>query len=229
MEISDTNQDLLRKLAEVAPGTFQHSLQVANLAEAAIQKIGGNALLVRAGALYHDIGKMNNPFYFIENQSPEFNPHNNLDFEESAEIIIKHVPDGIALAQKHRLPEQLIEFISMHHGTSKVQYFFRLYRDKYPEMKDEFQRFVYPGPKPNAKETAVLMMADSVEAASRTLKSITHQSIDNLVESIINQQQLEEQFNESNITFKDIPIIKQVFKKKLLNIYHARIEYPEKY
>lgn len=228
MEISDTNQDLLRKLAEVAPGTFQHSLQVANLAEAAIHKIGGNTLLVRAGALYHDIGKMSNPFYFIENQSPEFNPHNNLDFEESAEIIMKHVPDGIALAQKHRLPEQLIEFISMHHGTSKVQYFFRLYRDKYPEMKNEFQRFVYDGPKPNSKETAVLMMADSVEAASRTLKSITHQSIDSLVESIINQQQQEGQFDESNITFKDIPTIKQVFKKKLLNIYHARIEYPEK-
>lgn len=228
MELSDTNQDLLRKLAEVAPGTFQHSLQVANLAEAAIYRIGGNPLLVRAGALYHDMGKMNNPFYFIENQSPEFNPHANIDFEESAEIIIKHVTDGIAIAKKNKLPEAITEFIAMHHGTSKVQYFFRLFRDKYPEMKEEFQRFVYPGPKPNSKETAVLMMADSVEAASRTLKKITHESIDDIVENIINYQIQEDQFSESNITFKDIPTIKQVFKKKLLNIYHARIEYPEK-
>ncbi len=228
MELSDTNQDLLRKLAEVAPGTFQHSLQVANLAEAAIYRIGGNPLLVRTGALYHDIGKMNNPFYFIENQSAEFNPHANLDFEESAEIIIKHVTDGIAIAKKNRLPEAITEFIAMHHGTSKVQYFFRLFRDKYPEMKEEFQRFVYPGPKPNSKETAVLMMADSVEAASRALKKVTHESIDDIVENIINYQIQEDQFSESNITFKDIPTIKQVFKKKLLNTYHARIEYPEK-
>jgi cyclic-di-AMP phosphodiesterase PgpH len=227
MELSDTNQELLRKLAEVAPGTFQHSLQVANLAEAAIYRIGGNPLLVRTGALYHDIGKMNNPFYFIENQSPEFNPHHNLEFEESAEIIIKHVNDGVALAKKHRLPEQLIDFICMHHGTSKVQYFWKLFKDKFPEMKDDVHRFVYPGPKPNSKETAVLMMADSVEAASRALKRITHEAIESIVENVITYQQMEEQFNESNITFKDIPIIKQVFKKKLLNIYHARIEYPK--
>jgi hypothetical protein len=227
MELSDTNQELLRKLAEVAPGTFQHSLQVANLAEAAIYRIGGNPLLVRTGALYHDIGKMNNPFYFIENQSPEFNPHHNLEFEESAEIIIKHVNDGVALAKKHRLPEQLIDFICMHHGTSKVQYFWKLFKDKFPEMTDDVHRFVYPGPKPNSKETAVLMMADSVEAASRALKKITHEAIESIVENVITYQQMEDQFNESNITFKDIPIIKQVFKKKLLNIYHARIEYPE--
>jgi hypothetical protein len=227
MELSDTNQELLRKLAEVAPGTFQHSLQVANLAEAAIYRIGGNPLLVRTGALYHDIGKMNNPFYFIENQSPEFNPHQNIEFEESAEIIIKHVNDGVALAKKHRLPEQLIDFICMHHGTSKVQYFWKLFKDKFPEMTDDVHRFVYPGPKPNSKETAVLMMADSVEAASRALKKITHEAIESIVENVITYQQMEDQFNESNITFKDIPIIKQVFKKKLLNIYHARIEYPE--
>ncbi|HPE19337.1 MAG TPA: HDIG domain-containing protein, partial [Tenuifilaceae bacterium] len=133
MELSDTNQDLLRQLAEVAPGTFQHSLQVANLTETAINKIGGNAMLARTGALYHDIGKMNNPFYFVENQSPEFNPHKNIDFEESAEIIIKHITDGVTLARKHRLPEQIIDFIRTHHGTSKVQYFYRLFKDKYPD------------------------------------------------------------------------------------------------
>ncbi|MFO8022455.1 MAG: HDIG domain-containing protein [Perlabentimonas sp.] len=227
MELSDTNQDLLRKLAEVAPGTFQHSLQVANLSESAIQKIGGNALLVRAGALYHDIGKMNNPYYFVENQSPNFNPHKSLEFEESAEIIIKHVTDGVQIAKKHNLPQQLIDFIRTHHGTTKVQYFYRLFKDKFPEAKDEFSSFSYPGPKPFSRETAVVMMADSVEAASRSLKSITYETIDELVENIINYQQIEEQFNDSDITFKDITIIKSIFKKKLSNIYHARIEYPE--
>ncbi|MFP4557759.1 MAG: HD family phosphohydrolase [Bacteroidales bacterium] len=227
MELSDTNQNLLRKLAEVAPGTFQHSLQVANLSESAIQKIGGNALLVRAGALYHDIGKMNNPYYFVENQSPDFNPHKGLDFEESAEIIIKHVTDGVQIAKKHNLPQQLIDFIRTHHGTTKVQYFYRLFKDKFPEAKEEFATFNYPGPKPFSRETAVVMMADSVEAASRSLKSITYETIDNLVENIINYQQIEDQFNDSDITFKDITIIKSIFKKKLSNIYHARIEYPK--
>ena len=227
MELSDTNQDLLRKLAEVAPGTFQHSLQVANLAEAAVYKIGGNPLLVRAGALYHDIGKMTNPFYFIENQSPDFNPHQNLDFEESASIIIKHVTEGVQMARKYRLPQQLIDFIRTHHGTTKVKYFYRLYKEKFPELTIDAEKFTYPGPRPFSRETAVLMMADSVEAASRSLKRITYQNIDDLVEGIINHQQIEEQFNDANITFKDITTIKTVFKKKLLNIYHARIEYPE--
>lgn len=227
MELSDTNQDLLRKLAEVAPGTFQHSLQVANLAEAAVYKIGGNPLLVRAGALYHDIGKMTNPFYFIENQSPDFNPHQNLDFEESASIIIKHVTEGVQMARKYRLPQQLIDFIRTHHGTTKVKYFYRLYKEKFPNFSIDAERFTYPGPRPFSRETAVLMMADSVEAASRSLKRITYQNIDDLVEGIINHQQVEEQFNDANITFKDITTIKTVFKKKLLNIYHARIEYPE--
>ncbi|MBN1990333.1 MAG: HDIG domain-containing protein [Bacteroidales bacterium] len=227
MELSDTNQDLLRKLAEVAPGTFQHSLQVANLAEAAVYKIGGNPLLVRAGALYHDIGKMTNPFYFIENQSPDFNPHQNLDFEESASIIIKHVTEGVQLGRKYRLPQQLIDFIRTHHGTTKVKYFYRLYKDKFPEVAIDAEKFTYPGPRPFSRETAVLMMADSVEAASRSLKKVSYQSIDDLVEGIINHQQIEEQFNDADITFKDITTIKTVFKKKLLNIYHARIEYPE--
>lgn len=226
MELSDTNQDLLRRLAEVAPGTFQHSLQVANLAESAIHQIGGNPLLVRTGALYHDIGKMNNPYYFVENQAPDFNPHQGLDYEKSAEIIIQHIIDGVQIAKKNRLPEQIIDFIRTHHGTSKVLYFYRLFRDKFPEAKDELRVFNYPGPKPFSKETAVVMMADSVEAASRALKNITLDTINDLVENIINYQQIEEQFNDSDITFKDITIIKEVFKKKLQNIYHARIEYP---
>lgn len=227
MELSDTNQDLLRKLAEVAPGTFQHSLQVANLAETAIIRIGGNPLLARTGALYHDIGKMNNPFYFIENQSPEFNPHKNIDFEESAEMIIKHVSNGVVLAKKHRLPEQIIDFIKTHHGTGKVQYFYRLFRDKYPDASQHFDKFSYPGPKPYSRETAVVMMADSIEAASRALKTYTHSTIENLVDTIINHQQLDEQYSEANITFQDVTALKMVFKKKLLNIYHARIEYPK--
>lgn len=227
IELSDTNQDLLRKLAEVAPGTFQHSLQVANLAEAAIYKIGGNPLLVRTGALYHDIGKMNNPYYFIENQPPEFNPHQNIDYEESASIIIKHVTEGINIARKNKIPQQLIDFIRMHHGTNKVKYFYRLFKDKYTETVEDDLKFIYPGPKPNSKEIAVLMMADSVEAASRSFKRITPQAIDDLVEGIIDNLQVEGQFNDANITFKDISTIKQVFKKKLMNIYHTRIEYPE--
>jgi putative nucleotidyltransferase with HDIG domain len=227
MELSDTNQDLLRKLAEVAPGTFQHSLQVSNLAESAIHKIGGNPLLVRAGALYHDIGKMGNPYYFIENQSPDFNPHESLNYEESAEIIINHVAEGILIAKKNRLPEQLIDFIRTHHGTTKVQYFYRLFKDKFPDSKDHLDSFGYPGPKPFSKETAVVMMADAVEAASRALKSITVQTIEDLVEGIIKYQQDQGQFNDANITFRDISDIKQIFKKKLQNIYHPRIEYPK--
>jgi hypothetical protein len=227
MELSDTNQDLLRKLAEIAPGTFQHSLQVANLAEDAIYKIGGNPLLVRAGALYHDIGKMGKPYYFIENQSPGFNPHQGIDFEESADIIIQHVTEGIQIAKKQNIPDQIIDFIRTHHGTTKVQYFYRLFRDKYPETKDSINLFTYTGPKPFSRETAVLMMADSVEAASRAMKSITYESINDLVENIINYQQIEEQFSDADITFRDITIIKSALKKKLLNIYHARIEYPK--
>jgi putative nucleotidyltransferase with HDIG domain len=227
MELSDTNQDLLRKLAEVAPGTFQHSLQVANLAEAAAYKIGANPLLVRAGALYHDIGKMNNPFYFIENQPTDFNPHQNIDYEESAAIIIKHLTEGVQIARKNNLPPQLIDFIRTHHGTTKVKYFYRLFKDKYTETVEDDLKFIYPGPRPNSKETAILMMADSVEAASRSFKKVTFQAIDDLVEGIIDNLQSEDQFNDANITFKDITTLKSVFKKKLLNIYHARVEYPE--
>jgi len=171
---------------------------------------------------------MNNPYYFIENQPPEFNPHQNIDYEESASIIIKHVTEGINIARKNKLPQQLIDFIRMHHGTNKVKYFYRLFKDKYTETVEDDLKFIYPGPKPNSKEIAVLMMADSVEAASRSFKRITSQAIDDLVEGIIDNLQAEGQFNDANITFKDISTIKQVFKKKLMNIYHTRIEYPEK-
>lgn len=227
LELSDTNQPLLRQLAEKAPGTFQHSMQVANLAEEAIFRIGGNPLLIRTGALYHDIGKMLHPSYFVENQSPGFNPHDALEADDSAKIIIQHVYDGIHLAKKHKIPLQIIDFIRTHHGTTKVQYFYRTYKNKYPDKNVDSSKFTYPGPKPFSKETAVLMMADSVEAASRSLKDYSIKSIDDLVENIINYQQIEEQFNDADITFKDIQTIKKLYKEKLKNIYHARIEYPK--
>lgn len=225
MELSDTNNPLLRELANKAPGTFQHSLQVANLAESAIFEIGGNALLTRAGALYHDIGKMDNPLYFIENQTSGINPHNELDFEESAEIIISHVKKGVEKAKKYNLPDSVIDFIRTHHGDSVVQYFYRSYLKHFPDEIVDENKFRYPGPRPYSKETAVLMMADSVEAASRSLAKKDAESIENLVDSIIDYQIKEQQFINADITFKDITKIKKIFKKKLQNIYHTRIEY----
>lgn len=227
MELADTNQELLRKLAEEAPGTFQHSLQVANLAEEAVFQIGGNTLLVRTGALYHDIGKMENPVYFTENQKSNLNMHDHLEFEDSARIIIQHVQKGVEIAEKHKLPGPVIDFIKTHHGTTTVQYFYKSFLKKYPEKRSEIEKFKYPGPIPYSKETAVLMMADSVEAASRSLQEVNESSIDNLVEGIINYQVAEDQFVDANITFKDIQTIKDIFKKKLQNIYHVRISYPE--
>ncbi len=226
MELSDTNQPLLRKLAEIAPGTFQHSLQVANLAEEAVHKIGGNPLLVRAGSLYHDIGKLAEPFYFIENQSSGENPHDKLEFEQSARIIIGHVAKGVEIAHKNALPEPVIDFIKTHHGTSTVQYFYKSFLIKYPEEDVDVRKFSYPGPKPFSREMAIVMMADSVEAASRSLKQINDQALDKLVEGIIHTQMMEEQFNDASITFRDITVIKEVFRKRLTNIYHARIAYP---
>ena len=227
VELADTNQSLLRELAEKAPGTFQHSLQVANLAEEAIRIIGGNQLLIRAGALYHDIGKMTNPVYFIENQREGLNPHEDLSFKESAAIIISHVPKGVEIARKHNLPKQIIDFIRTHHGTTKVQYFYRNYIHKYPDKSTDTQDFTYPGPKPFSREMAVLMMADSVEAASRSLKDYSEERLGKLVEGIIDYQLREGQFNEAPITFRDITKVKDIFKTRLLNIYHARIEYPK--
>lgn len=227
LELSDTNNKLLRDLAKNAPGTFQHSLQVGNLAEAALKEVGGNTLLVRTGALYHDIGKMYNPLYFIENQTTQVNPHDELSFEESAEIIIEHVIKGVKLAKKHRLPEEIIDFIRTHHGNRKVEYFYRLaIKDEGEEMVEE-KVFTYPGPAPFSKETAVLMMADSIEAASRSIQKPDETKLNSLVDNIISSQMMSGQYDNADITLKDISRIKKIFKKMLLTIYHIRIEYPE--
>lgn len=226
LELSDTNGKLLRELASRAPGTFQHSLQVANLAEEAIYSIGGNALLVRAGALYHDIGKMEMPMYFIENQANGINPHEDLNYDESAAIIIGHVIKGIEIAKKNNLPEQIIDFIRTHHGTTITAYFYRSFQNAFPDEQIDIEKFRYPGPIPFSKETAVLMMADSVEAASRSLKKYDVDSIDSIVDLIVNTQIEQNQFMNSDITFKDIYILKKIFKKKLMNVYHLRVEYP---
>ncbi len=227
LELSDTNNTLLRELAQKAPGTFQHSLQVANLAEAAVNAVDGNALLVRTGALYHDIGKMQAPMYFIENQSTGINPHDELSFSESAEIIIGHVLNGIKMAKKHNLPDVLIDFIRTHHGTTTVMYFYRQYIKNFPEDKQALEKFTYPGPKPFSKETAILMMADTVEAASRSLNNPNHESIDELVERLIDAQIENAQFENAPITLREIRQVKKIFKKMLMNIYHVRIQYPD--
>lgn len=227
LELSDTNNKLLRELNLKAPGTFQHSLQVANLAEEASRAIGGNPLLVRTGALYHDIGKMLAPAYFIENQSSGINPHDDLSYEESATIIISHVINGVEIAKKHQLPEQIIDFIRTHHGTSKTQYFLRLFAADNPDLNIDDEIFQYPGPIPFNKETAILMMADSVEAASRSLKTYTLETITDLVTNILDAQVRENQFINTDITFKDVTVVKKLFIKKLMNIYHVRVEYPK--
>lgn len=227
MELSDTNNKLLRKLNLKAPGTFQHSLQVANLSEEAIRAIGGNPLLMRTGALYHDIGKMNMPNYFIENQNSDYNPHSELSPEESSSIIVEHVITGIELGRRYKLPDIIVDFIRTHHGTTRTEYFFRKYQEENPEEEVDPTKFQYPGPVPYSKETAVLMMADSVEAASRSLSNYDGESIEKLVNSIIDYQIAERQFDFADITFKDINQIKKMFKKKLMSIYHVRVEYPE--
>ncbi|MDA9555691.1 HDIG domain-containing protein [Pelobium sp.] len=225
IELTNTNTHLLRELAFKAPGTFQHSLQVANLAESAIFKIGGNALLVRAGALYHDIGKIDNPQFFIENQNKGLNPHDKLPYEESAQIIIRHVVNGIEIARRNNLPEVIIDFIRTHHGNTRVDYFYQSFLKNFPEKIVDENTFRYPGPIPFTKETAVLMLADSVEAASRSLKEPDAESINKLVERIIDYKLEQNQLNDSNITLKEIETIKLIFKTMLMGIYHVRIDY----
>ena len=223
VELSNINSDLLRQMSETVPGTFQHSMQVANLAAEAAIRIGAKSQLVRTGALYHDIGKMENPAFFTENQSGGVNPHKNLNYEQSAQVVISHVTDGLKLADKHNLPKVIKDFISTHHGRGKTKFFYISWKNEHPNE----ELFTYPGPNPFSKETAILMMADAVEAASRSLPEYTEESISNLVDKIIDSQVAEGYFKECPITFKDIATIKAVFKEKLKIAYHTRISYPE--
>jgi len=226
VELSNINNSLLREMSEVAPGTFQHSLQMANLAAAAANKIGGKSQLVRTGALYHDIGKMVNPAFFTENQSG-VNPHKSLSHEQSAQVIISHVTDGLKLAEKHNLPKVIKDFITTHHGRGLTKYFYISYKNEHPDEEVDAEKFRYPGPNPFTKEQAILMMADSVEAASRSLPEYTEESISSLVDKIIDSQVTEGFFKECPITFKDISMVKALFKEKLKTMYHTRISYPE--
>lgn len=227
IELSNTNKPLLQRLSEVAPGTFQHSIQVSNLASAVALKIGANAPLVRTGALYHDIGKMANPIYFTENQAPGMNPHASLSYKESAKIIIGHVEEGIKIARKYNLPQQIIDFIATHHGNGKAKFFYNSYKNAHPDEDVNIEDFSYPGPNPFSKETAILMMADTVEAASRSLPEYTKEAIYDLVEKLIDSQMSDGLLKNAPITFKDVEIAKNVFKEKLMTIYHTRITYPE--
>ena len=226
LELSNSNSKLLRELNEKAPGTFQHSMQVANLADAAANEIGANSMLVRTGALYHDIGKIANPMYYTENQYTGVNPHDDLPAKDSARIIIGHVLAGIELAKKNGLPDRIIDFIRTHHGTTTVYYFLNKAAEGNLDTVDK-EDFQYPGPKPFSKETAILMMCDTAEAASKSIKEPTAQKIDALIDKITAKQMEEGQFQNANITFKEIESIKKVLKKKLKNIFHLRIEYPE--
>ncbi|MDC0872495.1 HDIG domain-containing protein [Flavobacteriaceae bacterium] len=226
LELSDTNSNLLKELSDKAPGTFHHSLQVANLAEAAANEIGANTLLVRVGALYHDIGKLKSPMYFSENQTGTLSPHEELTPKQSAEIIINHVLDGVSIAQKNKIPDRIIDFIRTHHGTSTVYYFYKKQEELTPD-KVNIEDFRYLGPKPFSKETAILMMADAVEAASKSLKEPNINELQAFIDKIIDGKMAAQQFNSSDITFSEIETIKKVLFKKLVNVYQLRIEYPE--
>lgn len=226
VELSNINTKLLRQMSEVAPGTFQHSLQMANLAAEAANRIGANSQLVRTGALYHDIGKMVNPAFFTENQSG-VNPHKSLSYEQSAQVIISHITDGIRLAEKHQLPKVIKDFIRTHHGAGVAKYFYISYKNEHPGEEVDVTKFSYPGPNPFTKEQAILMMADAVEAASRSLSEYTEESISTLTDKIIDGQVSEGYFKECPITFKDIALVKALFKEKLKTVYHTRITYPE--
>ena len=226
IEISNLNCKLLQRMSQEAPGTFQHSMQVGNLAAEAAIAIGANPLEVRTGALYHDIGKLENPIYFTENQNGGISPHQRLSPIESAQVIIKHVTDGIAIAEREGLPKKIKEFIATHHGLSKTGYFYITYKNQHPDEVVDEKLFTYPGPQPFTKEQAVLMMADCVEAASHSIKEYTEENICKLVDNIIDAKFREGELMMAPLTFQDIFTIKEVFKKRLMAIYHTRISYP---
>lgn len=228
IELSDTNKGLLRKLSEIAPGTFQHSITVGNLASEIANKIGAKATLARTGALYHDIGKIKNPAFFTENQQGGMNPHDNLTEKESARIIIAHVTDGVKLAEEYNLPVVIRDFILTHHGCGMSKYFYIKYQNEHPNEVVDKSPFTYPGPNPSTREQAILMMADSCEAASHSLKEYTEESIAKLVNQLVDQQVKDGLFSECKITFYDIAVAKQVLIERLKAIYHTRIQYPER-
>ena len=225
-ELSNTNRGILRDLSEVAPGTFQHSITVGNLAAEIANRIGANSLLVRTGALYHDIGKMANPVFFTENQVG-VDPHRGMDYRESARIIVSHVTEGVKMAEQENLPTIIKDFILTHHGTGMAKYFYIKYKNEHPDEEVDKALFSYPGPNPFTREQAILMMCDTVEAASRSLSEYTEDSISNLVNKLIDGQVAEGFFKECPITFRDIAIAKQVAIERLKSIYHTRIQYPE--
>lgn len=227
IELSNTNQPLLRKLAEEAPGTFQHSLQVANMVEAVVHRIGGNPFLAYAGALYHDIGKTFKSEYFIENQAAGINPHDNLDYLKSAEIIIDHVTRGVLLARKYKLPEILISFITTHHGTTQSNYFYKKYQIENPGMEVDSTQFSYPGPLPYNKEMAVLMLVDGIEATAHSLKEKSATAFSEMIDYIVDQKIKSNQLIDADLTLREITILKSTLLEKLVSIYHVRIEYPK--
>ena len=227
MEISSTNTPALRELSRNAPGTFQHSMQVANISEDIVSEIGGNPLLARVGALYHDIGKMKSPLFFTENQNGDFNPHDELDYEESAQVITRHVPDGIELARKYHLPSIVVDFIRTHHGTTYTGYFYAKQKETHPGEPFDASSFRYAGPTPFSTETAIVMIVDSVEAACKSLKTHDKENIDRLIDNIIDGKIKQKQLDNCNLTFNDITRIRKMLKDKLPSIYHIRIAYPE--
>lgn len=226
VELSDTNNPLLRELSEQCPGTFNHSMAVSNLASAAAQAIGANVQMVRTGALYHDIGKIKNPAFFTENQHG-VNPHDALDPIQSARVVTGHVTDGLAMAEKAKLPPVIRDFISQHHGAGKARYFYTTYANAHPGETIDPAPFSYPGPDPQSRETSILMMADAVEAASRSLKDNSPEAIAALVNKIIDSQIAEGLHNQSPLSFRDVQAVKESFIQRLRTMYHTRISYPE--
>lgn len=227
VELLDTNHPLLKELAVRAPGTFQHSLQVANITEAVLNRIGGNSLQAKVGALFHDVGKMLHPFYFIENLADHANPHDQINYSESAEVIIRHVSDGVQLAHEHNLPAEVIDYIRTHHGTTRVEFFYRMQVESHPDDEVDPAAFSYPGPLPYTREMAVLMISDSIEAASRAMKDKSPEKLHALVENVVDSKVRQRQFAKAYLTFKDLEDAKQVIYNMLVSIYHGRIEYPE--
>ena len=226
LELSSTSTKALRELSRRAPGTFQHSMQVANLAEDLLSELGGHVLLGRVGALYHDIGKMRNPLYFTENQTNGFNPHNELDYNESARIITRHITDGLELAREYHLPAEVQDFIRTHHGTTYTGYFYAKEKELHPDGGFDESAFRYPGPRPYSRETAVVMIVDTVEAACHSMKVHTKETTDEMIDKLIDGKIAAGQLDNCDLTYGDIAKIRKLLKAKMMSIYHVRIEYP---